>query len=52
MTSCDCCGKQVDERSMATVEENTLWYFVCQACRGMYEDEELIEKCKQFYHES
>ena len=47
--SCDCCGRRVDERSMALVTglvtglEKT--FFVCQACKGMYEEQELLDKC-------
>ena len=47
MVSCDCCGKRVDERSMATVDTGTYAFFVCQACRGMYDNQELLEKCEE-----
>jgi len=40
MASCDCCGKDVDERSMEMVGH----YFVCQACVGYYDEAELIEE--------
>lgn len=53
MESCDCCGKRVDERSMAFVRTRvTLGFFVCQACRGMYDDQELLEKCEEQAAES
>jgi hypothetical protein len=58
MEACDCCGKRVDERSMATVADGSNAflshgpYMVCQACRGVYEDEELLEKCKEQAAES
>ena len=42
MEACDCCGKRVDERSMEFVGKR---FFVCQACHGMYDDQELLEKC-------
>ena len=37
---------------MATVLETTAFlvrgpFRVCQACRGMYNDQELLEKCKE-----
>ena len=49
---CDCCGKLVDERSLAFVESPTpvpegcdpTTYMVCQACNSYYEPAELIEK--------
>ena len=45
---CDCCGKRVDMRSLAEVEApDDKFYFVCQSCRGYYDDEELIEKIEQ-----
>jgi hypothetical protein len=52
MEACDCCGKRVDERSMASVIETTSFlvrgtFMVCQACRGMYDDQELLEKCQK-----
>lgn len=48
MVPCDCCGKRVDERSLANVTSSDgQTYFVCQACRGYYDDEELIEKIEQ-----
>jgi len=48
MSACDCCGKRVDERSMADVEgSDGVVYFVCQSCRGSYDDEELVEKIQQ-----
>lgn len=43
MEACDCCGRRVDERSMATIKS----FWVCQACRGTYDDQELLEKCKE-----
>ncbi|MCX5884348.1 MAG: hypothetical protein NT096_00285 [Proteobacteria bacterium] len=44
---CDACGKRVDERSMAVIETpDQEAYFVCQSCRGYYDDAELIEKIK------
>ena len=53
MEACDCCGKQVYERSMATICDGSNAFLshgpflVCQACRGMYDDQELLEKCKE-----
>jgi hypothetical protein len=49
MEACDCCGKRVDERSMASVAygAKAVRFMVCQACRGMYDDEELLEKCEE-----
>ena len=58
MVSCDCCGKRVDERSMATVADGESAmlshgpYMVCQACRGMYDDQDLLEKCEHASLES
>jgi hypothetical protein len=51
MASCDCCGRQVVERSMSLVQgvvegvEKT--YFVCLSCDGYYETEELLAKCAE-----
>jgi hypothetical protein len=51
MVPCDCCGKRVDERSLAIVEDTSQKvlnnYFVCQACNGYYEPAELLEKIKE-----
>jgi hypothetical protein len=32
---------------MATVDTGTYAFFVCQACRGMYDNQELLEKCEE-----
>jgi YHS domain-containing protein len=48
MVTCDCCGKRVDERSMDSITgQNGKTYFVCQACRGYYDDQELLDKCEE-----
>jgi hypothetical protein len=48
MVSCDCCGKRVDERSMDSITgQNGKTYFVCQSCRGYYDDQELLDKCEE-----
>ena len=58
MEACDCCGKRVDERSMEYIEAPAPLlgagksFFVCQACRGMYEDQELLEKCQEQVNQS
>jgi hypothetical protein len=50
-TTCDCCGKRVDERSLAIVEDTSQevlnHYFVCQSCNGYYEPAELLDKIKE-----
>jgi hypothetical protein len=45
MESCDKCGKRVDERSMAPVESEATGkvYYICLACRGYYDDVELLD---------
>jgi hypothetical protein len=40
MTPCDCCGRRVDERSLATVGE----YMVCQSCASYYSSEQEIRE--------
>lgn len=44
MSTCDCCDKDVEERSMVPIEIKKETYFVCQSCYGYYSEEELSEK--------
>lgn len=43
MTTCDCCNKEVDERSLIQVDK----YFVCQECNSYYSEEEIVEQCEK-----
>ena len=43
MVSCDCCGKETDERSLQVIGK----YFVCTNCYHGYTEDELIEKLEE-----
>lgn len=46
MSSCDCCGKDTDERSLISVGDCPI-YYVCPSCYGYYSETELLEKIEE-----
>ena len=53
MCICDLCNQIADERSLVmteVTEDDTL--FICQACDGRYDDEELYEIVQEMKHDA